>query len=400
MVAIRARLQQARQQREQLQRWRQLPQFVRADARFVETADGRRFVNFASNDYLGLSDHPLVKRSFADAVVTYGSGGRASPLVTGLSQPHTNLQRCLAEYLNREQVLLFSSGFAANHGVLQTLAPHYNAILADKLVHASWLSGVRLQRFQHNDVDAYEQRLSQVSAQQQQNTSVLVLSESVFSMDGDQAPVQELLNATIPKGVQRDLWLDDAHGFGTQGEHGLSIGGTFSAEQVPLLTLTFGKAVGVAGAAVATSQEVADYLTNYCRELVYSTQFPAAQAAAIHTAVDLIVGDEGQRLRQRLAETIQSFQHFSKQRGLPVATSSTAIQHVIIGADADALWVADQLREAGIWCTAMRPPTVPEHTARLRITLTAAHKPSDVTHLVDTLATAIDGLAARVELRS
>lgn len=400
MVAIRARLQQARQQREQLQRWRQLPQFVRADARFVETADGRRFVNFASNDYLGLSDHPLVKRSFADAVLTYGSGGRASPLVTGLTKPHSNLQKCLAEYLNREQILLFSTGFAANHGVLQTLAPHYDAIIADKLVHASWLSGLRLQRFQHNDVGAYEQRLRQAAEQQNPNAAVLVLSESVFSMDGDQAPVQDLLDAAIPPAVQRDLWLDDAHGFGTQGEHGLSIGSTFSAEQVPLLTLTFGKAVGVAGAAVATSREVADYLTNYCRELVYSTQFPAAQAAAIHTAVNLIVGVEGRRLRQQLAETIQSFQSLSKQRGLPVAESITAIQHVVIGADADALWVADQLREAGIWCTAMRPPTVPEQTARLRITLTAAHQASDVTHLVDVLAAAIDALAARTELGS
>lgn len=393
MVAIRSQLQHARQQREQLQRWRRLPHFGRADARYLETLCGQRYLNFASNDYLGLSDHSVVKQAFADAVLEQGCGSRASPLVTGLSQPHLELQQRLADYLNREHVLLFSSGFAANHGVLKTLAPHYDAIIADKLVHASWLSGVRLTRFNHNDVAAYEQRLQQHQAQAKNGSAVLVLSESVFSMDGDQAALAQLLSCEIPAGVQRDIWIDDAHGLGTQGKQGLSIGADYSQEQVPLLTVTFGKAVGVAGAAIATSQDVADYLSNYCRELVYSTQFPAAQAAAINAALALIVGREGHQLRQQLAENIALFQMLSIERGINAAASTTAIQHVVIGADADALWVADQLRAAGIWCTAMRPPTVPEHTARLRLTLTAKHQPTDIALLVDTLAVALERLA-------
>lgn len=395
MVAIRSQLQEARQQREQLQRWRQLPEFKRVNARYLETFDGQQYLNFASNDYLGLSAHKLVKDAFANAVLEYGSGSGASPLVTGLSQPHIELQQRLADYLNRDQVVLFSSGFAANHGVLQTLASHYDAIVADKLVHASWLSGVRLTRFNHNDVSAFQQRLSQYEAQSSQHHAVLVLSESVFSMDGDQAPLQQLLNGAVTAGVDSDFWIDDAHGFGTQGKQGLSVAAEFNQEQVPLLTVTFGKALGVAGAAIATSQDVADHLTNYCRELVYSTQFPAAQAAAINTALKLMVGVEGDRLRQQLDENIELFQGLAKQHEIAVGVSSTAIQHVLIGADADALWVADQLRGAGIWCTAMRPPTVPENTARLRLTLTAQHHATDIERLVAALADSLALLATQ-----
>lgn len=390
MAVISARLRQANSDRREQQRWRTLNPGVAVSARSI-TDNSRSYLNFSSNDYLGLSHHPTVLAAFSEAVGTFGAGSRASPLVVGYQAPHAYLSKQLAEWLDREQVLLMNSGFAANHGSVTTLAPFYDRLLSDRLIHASLIDGVRhsrvqLQRFAHNDLTNLLQRL------QQQDGNALILTESVFSMDGDRAPVRTMLNLLDDHGYRGhcDLMVDDAHGFGVTGPDGKGIGGEFSQADVPLLTLTFGKAVGVAGAAIATTSDIADYLINHCRELIYSTAFPAAQAAAVSASVKLLQSAEGAGLRTKLNENIALLKQQAAALGLPLQATDTAIQTLQLGSDARALEVSARLRERGIWCTAIRPPTVPEGQARLRIALSAMHGSDDITRLMQALQQSLE----------
>lgn len=356
---------------------------------------GQHYINFSSNDYLAMRRSSVVAQAWVDGISEYGGGSGASPLVTGYTNAHQALEEYLASELKRDRVLLFNSGFAANQAVCQALfgqaafnQSHSNnkdAIVADKLMHASFIEGAqasnaKLTRFKHNNIEHLQMLLNSSDIQQAQNT--LVATEGVFSMDGDEAPLHKIV--TLSK--QADAWLmvDDAHGFGMLGKHGRGVIEThkLSQQQVPILMATFGKAIGTAGAFVAGSHDFIDYLINFARHYIYSTAMPAAQAYA--TLISLQAKQSAER-RIILAERIQQFKSLAFQAGLTLMPSNTAIQPLLIGDSEKALIVSEKLKALGLWVSAIRYPTVPKHTDRLRITLTAGHDTRDIEALVDGL---------------
>ena len=344
------------------------------------TLNDRRYLNFSSNDYLGLAAQPFLIKAWQEGLERWGAGSGASPLVTGYTDAHAKLEQTLAEWLQVESVLLFSTGFGANQAVIKALLQKEHIQYQDRLNHASLQeagaqSPAKMLRFRHNDMAHLESLL--------QPRSGLIMSEGVFSMDGDQAPCQQLAELAAQSGNW--LMIDDAHGIGVLGEQGR---GTLSQQSVApdsvhIRMATFGKALGVAGAFVGGSRQLTDYLVNFARDYVYSTHMPPAQAHAISAAVAWVKQADDERAH--LQALIRQFKAGIAELGLVAGESSTAIQPLIIG-DADkAVAVANKLRERGLWVTAIRPPTVPKGTARLRITLTAAHQPSDVCLLLNEL---------------
>jgi 8-amino-7-oxononanoate synthase len=344
------------------------------------TLNDRRYLNFSSNDYLGLAAQPFLIKAWQEGLDRWGVGSGASPLVTGYTDAHAQLEQTLAKWLQVESVLLFSTGFGANQAVIKALLQKEHIQYQDRLNHASLQeagaqSPAKMLRFRHNDMAHLASLL--------QPSSGLIMSEGVFSMDGDQAPCQQLVELAKQSGNW--LMLDDAHGIGVLGEQGR---GTLShqsvaADGVHIRMATFGKALGVAGAFVGGSRQLTDYLINFARDYVYSTHMPPAQAHAISAAVAWVKQADAERAH--LQALIQQFKAGITELDLVAGESSTAIQPLIIG-DADkAVAVANQLRERGLWITAIRPPTVPKGSARLRITLTAAHQPSDVCLLLNEL---------------
>lgn len=346
------------------------------------TRDNRRYCNFSSNDYLGLSRHPAIVRAWQQGAERYGVGSGGSGHVSGYTTAHHQLEEQLADWLGYPRALLFISGFAANQAVITALTDKEDKIVADRLSHASLLeaadlSPARLRRFHHNDVSHLQTLLATPCAGQQ-----LVVTEGIFSMDGDGAP----LGAIAEAARQQQAWLmvDDAHGIGVTGEQGR---GSIAVHNVKpdLLIVTFGKGVGVSGAAVLCSEPVADYLLQFARHLIYSTSMPPAQAAALQASLAIIRSDEGDARRQRLGEHIRRFRRGTGEFSGATGESDSAIQPLIVGENARALALAQRLREEGIWVTAMRPPTVPPGTARLRLTLTAAHEAQDIDRLLEVI---------------
>jgi 8-amino-7-oxononanoate synthase len=357
--------------------------------------DGKHYINFSSNDYLAMRRSSVVAQAWVDGISEYGGGSGASPLVTGYTNAHQALEEYLASELKRDKVLLFNSGFAANQAICQALfsqvafsqnhSKNKDTIIADKLMHASFIEGAqatkaKLTRFKHNDIEHLQTLLNSADVQQAQN--ILVATEGVFSMDGDQASLHKMLAAS----KQADAWLmvDDAHGFGMLGKHGRGVIEThnLSQQQVPILMATFGKAVGTAGAFVAGSHDFIDYLINFARHYIYSTAMPAAQAYA--TLISLQAKQSVER-RVILAERIEQFKSLASKAGLPLMPSNTAIQPLLIGDAQQALAASEKLKSLGLWVTAIRYPTVPKHTDRLRITITAGHETRDIQALVDAL---------------
>ena len=344
---------------------------------------GREYLNFCSNDYLGLAAHPRVVAAFVEAAATYGVGSGASHLVCGHSTPHRELEEALAEFTGRPRALLFSSGYAANIGVLTTLLQRGDQVFEDRLNHASLLdgglySGARFRRFAHNDVSALALQMDKADG------PALVVVDGVFSMDGDTAPLAEL--ATLC--AARDAWLmvDDAHGFGVMGPNG---GGSTEAaglgvEDVPVLMATLGKALGTAGAFVAGSEYLIEGLIQQARNYIYTTALPPAVAAASLVSLTLL-REEAWR-REHLAGLINRFRDGAQQLALPLMPSRSAIQPLLVGDAARALALSARLREQGLLIGAIRPPTVPAGTSRLRITLSAAHTPQQVDRLLEQLA--------------
>ncbi|WP_088328639.1 8-amino-7-oxononanoate synthase [Lacimicrobium sp. SS2-24] len=345
---------------------------------------GRWYYNFASNDYLGIGQQQALRQHVIDAVEVAAPGSGASPLVTGYTASHQRLQDHLAQLLNRDRVLLFNSGFSANHAVIQALMRHGGVVLADRLSHASMLDGAlaskaRLKRFSHNDT----QHLSRLLTRAQQSEDVLVLSEGVFSMDGDQAPSKDLAKMCNQHGAM--LMLDDAHGFGVLGEQG---GGTAQAHQLtqtalPLLMATFGKAAATSGAFIATNTQIYDYLVNFARHYIYSTAMSPLMAEITLASLKLL--NKEQWRRDRLNENIRLFRQLSTACGLPVSDSETAIQPVIIGPSDKTMAVAEYIKNEGFWVGAIRTPTVAEGSARLRVTLTTAHDAKTIRLLVSAI---------------
>jgi len=344
--------------------------------------DGRQLLNFCSNDYLGLAAHPQVCEAMRKGIDQYGAGAGAAHLINGHSRAHHLLEQELAEFTGRSRALLFSTGYMANLGVMTALMQRGDHILADRNNHASLLdaallSGARLIRYNHNDADHAAQRLQGL-----REAETLIMTDGVFSMDGDIAPLTEL--ASLAKQHQAWLMVDDAHGFGVLGEHGA---GTLehyglSQQQVPILMGTLGKALGGFGAFVAGSEELIETLIQSARSYIYTTASPPAVAEAVRAALRL-VQDEPER-RTRLDKLICYFRAGAAERNLPLVESMTPIQPLVVGNSETALRLADALLKQGIQITAMRPPTVAE--AFLRITLSAAHTEDQLDQLLDTLA--------------
>ena len=344
---------------------------------------GREYLNFCSNDYLGLAAHPRVIESFQRAAAQYGVGSGASHLVCGHSAPHQQLEEALAEFTGRPRALLFSSGYAANTGVLTSLLQPGDQVFEDRLNHASLLdgglySGARFRRFAHNDVVALEKKM------QAGQGPALVVVDGVFSMDGDTAPLAELAGVC----AARDAWLmvDDAHGFGVMGPSGA--GSTEAAglgdQDVPVLMATLGKALGTAGAFVAGSESLVEGLIQQARNYIYTTAIPPAVAAASLVSLQLL-HEESWR-REHLAALIRRFRAAARQLELPLMDSQSAIQPLLVGDAARAMRLSAMLREKGLLIGAIRPPTVPAGTSRLRITLSAAHSEQQVDQLLEAVS--------------
>jgi len=342
---------------------------------------GRELVDFCTNDYLGLTRHPALIRAAQAAAATFGAGSGSAHLVTGHTREHQALEEELAAFTGRQRALLFSTGYMANLGVVGSFCARHEQVLEDRLNHASLidaarLSGAELERYAHLDAAAAERLLAAGRA-------TLLATDGVFSMDGDVAPLAALAAAT----AAHDSWLlvDDAHGLGVLGADGagsLQEAG-LGERAVPLLMGTLGKALGSFGAFVAGEHEVIEHLLQTARTFIYTTALPPPAVAASRAALRVL--REEPQLRARLHAHIARFTTGAAQLGLPLGPSRTAIQPLRVGASAAALALSAALEAAGFWVAAIRPPTVPEGSARLRITLSAAHRESQIDALLETL---------------
>ncbi|GAA0711900.1 8-amino-7-oxononanoate synthase [Dokdonella soli] len=359
--------------------------------RTVEAVDGahiqiagKQLLNFASNDYLGLAQHPALREALAKAVARWGVGASAAHLLGGHRDEHAKLEDALARWTGRERALLFSTGYMANLGVLSALLGAEDLCVQDKLNHASLLDGARLagcvlKRYVHADVASAARQLDT-----HPSAPALLASDGVFSMDGDVAPLAEL--AALCRAQRATLMVDDAHGLGVLGPEGAGsvAEAKLSQDDAPILMATLGKALGVAGAFVAGSATLIDGLVQNARSFIYTTALPPSLAAATSAAIE-IARFEGWR-RDRLTRLIAHFRSGAAERGIALLASRTPIQPVSIGDSAAALAVSAQLEEAGLYVPAIRPPTVPAGQARLRVALSALHAESDVERLLDALA--------------
>ncbi|EUC68648.1 8-amino-7-oxononanoate synthase [Alcanivorax sp. 97CO-5] len=344
---------------------------------------GRQYLNFCSNDYLGLANDPAVVAAFQQGAADWGVGSGASHLVCGHQRPHQQLEEALAAHTGRQRALLFSTGYMANLGVMTALLSKGDAVFQDRLNHASLLdggllSGARFRRFPHNDGQALASQLARSEARRK-----LVVVDGVFSMDGDEAPLVDYAEAC--EGHDAWLMVDDAHGIGVLDAQGR--GSVFTQgvnERVPVLMGTLGKGLGTAGAFVAGSDELIETLIQFARTFIYTTAMPAAVASA--TLVSLRKSREENWRRDTLAELIARFRQGARALGYTLMPSQTPIQPLLIGSDVDATALSEALREKGFLITAIRPPTVPEGEARLRVTLSAAHEVEDVDALLAALA--------------
>ncbi len=348
-------------------------------------ADAKPYLSFCSNDYLGLANHPVLIKTMQQAAGDSGVGSGASGLVTGHHRYHDDLEKQLAKFVNLPAALLFSTGYMANIGVLGALLGRGDAIFADKLNHAclndgGYYSLAEFNRFAHNDVQALEKLLKTSTAKHK-----LIAVDAVFSMDGDIAPLPEYL--ALCEQYDAYLYLDDAHGFGVLGEHGAGSLSHFSLQSPRIIMMaTLGKAAGVAGAFVAGEQVVIDYLIQTAKSYVYSTPAPPALSATLSASVQLI--EQGDDLRAHLHGLIALLKAELKLKNWQLMPSITSIQPLLIGDNFKAVTLGKYLQASGILVPAIRPPTVPVNTARLRISLSAAHSKEDIMRLVDALHTA------------
>jgi 8-amino-7-oxononanoate synthase len=337
--------------------------------------DGKSATCFCSNDYLGLATHPKIRK----AMQSGGSG--AAHLISGHSPEHHALEEELADFLGKPRALLFSTGYMANVGVIDAITHSGEwTIHSDELNHASLIDGCRLskantKRYRHNDIAQLHSQL--------QPDSNLIVTDGVFSMDGDLAALKQL------SGLPAHLMVDDAHGFGVLGSQGRGTVNHLGAnQQVPIIMATFGKAVGTFGAFITGSDALIEYLIQRCRTYIYTTASPPGQAAATRVALQLVQQDEWRR--DKLQTLIQRFRSGCSELGIQTSNSGTPIQPIILGDAEKTLDASQELLKQGIWVGAIRPPTVPQGTARLRITLSAEHSEHDVDRLLNALELACD----------
>jgi 8-amino-7-oxononanoate synthase len=382
-------------------------QMLRRRRRIVETAcaphlsvssdgcDARTMLAFCSNDYLGLASHPILAAALAEGALRWGAGSGASHLISGHSRAHAELEEELAEFLEPcipdARALGFCTGYMANLALLTALGDAQATIFADKLNHASLIDGALLakaplQRYAHGRMDVLADQLARCST-----PIKLIVTDAVFSMDGDLAPLPELLALA----ERFDAWIivDDAHGFGVLGEQGRGTLSHFGLRSERFICMgTLGKAAGVAGAFVAAHRTIVDWLVQAARTYIYTTAAPPAMAHALRASLQLVRGEEGEQRRAHLAVLIDLLRErlgaliaATPRLGWTLAESATAIQPLIVGDNEAALALSAALESRGLWVPAIRPPTVPVGSARLRITLSASHTEDDVLRLVDAL---------------
>jgi len=371
------------EQRKNANRWRNRKRAQSAMGRTL-TIDGQSLLNFCSNDYLALANHPAVKKASIDAVEAYGAGSGASHLVCGHQELHHQLEQDIAAMLGSEQAIVFSTGYMANLAIPQTFLGRNNLLLEDKLNHASLLdagsiSAVKMKRYPHTDAASVEKTLAESDASRK-----MVLTDGTFSMDGDLAPVKQLAQSC--REHEAMLVVDDAHGFGVLGERGA---GLLEREQILvsgniLMVGTLSKAAGSFGAFVAGDAVYIQSLIQFARTYIYTTALPPAVAAASIAAVKLIQSEPDRRERLRLL--IDRFRDEATQAKLPLMPSETAIQPILMGSEASALAADALLRENGILAIAIRPPTVPVGSARIRLTFRADHTDKDMDQLLTVLS--------------
>ncbi|MBF7073175.1 8-amino-7-oxononanoate synthase [Glaciecola sp. MH2013] len=377
----------------------------------VIEVNGAHYINFSSNDYLGLSQHPDILQSYAEGLSLYGASSSASSVVTGYSKEHRLLEDDICEHTNKEAALLFSSGFAANQAICTALFSHdvgaeQQHIIADKFMHASFVESatytsmakktLSFSRFKHNDIEhlraiLHKQEAAATETADKTIMHRLIATEGVFSMDGDQGSLSsicDLLHQASDQSQQTPwLLVDDAHALGVVGEQGMGScdvsASNGHATDVNILMATFGKAIGTQGAFVAGTQTLIDYMLNFSKHYIYSTAIPAAVARATRCSFAIMrMGRE----REVLASNIALFRRLAANAGIVLPDSESPIQVIIIGEPARAMALSDALKELGIWVNAIRTPTVPKHSDRLRITISALHQEKDITALVDALS--------------
>lgn len=385
-----------------LRRQRRIAETACAPRQTVTTPDGppRELLAFCSNDYLGLANHPLLIEALAEGARLYGAGSGASHLISGHTRAHALLEDDLAEmfspHLPEARALTFCTGYMANIALLTALGDAQTTIYADLLNHASLIDGARLAKaavhtYPHHDLVGLERRLGACSTPRK-----LIVTDGVFSMDGDLARLPELL--VLAERHDACIVVDDAHGFGVLGAQGAGVLAHFGLRSDRLICMgTLGKAAGLAGAFVAAHRTVIGWLVQSARAYIYTTASPPAVAHAVRASLRLMRGDEGRQRRTQLGARISAWRGgvaevlgtAARARGWALADSPTAIQPLIVGDSAEALSLSARLEAQGLWVPAIRPPTVPAGGARLRITFSAAHRLGDVDRLLSALALAL-----------
>ena len=352
------------------------------DGRHVRIGD-QSLLSFCSNDYLGLAQHPEIRQALQQGVNDHGVGSGAAHLISGHNIAHHQLEEEIAEFVQRPRALLFSTGYMANLGAVQALVGKSDAVFEDRLNHASLIDaglacGAKFHRHQHKDIASLNSLLKKSEARKK-----LVVTDSVFSMDGDIAPLDQLANCA----EQHNAWLmvDDAHGIGVTGQQGRGTINQYqlTTKDVPILMATFGKAFGTFGAFVAGEEDVIEFLIQEARTYIYTTAFPPSLAEATRKSLALVQQDDWRR--DKLAKLIEQFRKGAEQLGLKQLLSSTPIQPIILGENQKAIEVSEYLYSQGILVSAIRPPTVPVNSARLRITFSAHHEETDIEHLLSCL---------------
>jgi len=389
-MSIKARFQPLLQERLQGSLYRNRPLVTSAQNTTMQI-NGLKVINFSSNDYLGLAHHPDIRQALIEGLqsddISYGSG--AAHLVTGHHLHHHLAEDEIADWLNCERALLFSTGYMANLAVQQALMQSNDIILADKLNHASLIDGAlhsqaTLKRYPHLDMTALENRLQKAAQKHQETGGVsMIVTDGVFSMDGDLAPLKAIQQ--LAQKYHAWLLVDDAHGFGVLGKHGKGCFEYFGLEpdENTILVGTLGKAFGCSGAFIAGNSVLIETLIQFARPYIYTTAMPPLNALAIRKALKQV--QHAQALRETLQQHIQQFRQGALDIGLQLLDSPSPIQAIILGQSDTALAWSELLKQQGFWVNAIRPPTVPSGQARLRVTLSANHQPEQIKQLLTAL---------------
>lgn len=342
--------------------------------------DGKTYTNFSSNDYLGLNQHPDIEKSFQHGIDSYGLCSTGSNLITGFNKAHQQLENTICEWLNQESCLLFTSGFTANQGFMQAINQPDTQLLLDKLSHASLIDGAftgesRNKRFLHNDLEQLERFLQKSNV-----SNKLIVSEGVFSMDGDQAPVTKL--SLLAQKYNAWLYLDDAHSLGVVGDNGAGSSSFKTNQPIDIVMATFGKALATSGAFIACSKNLKEYLLNYCRHYIYTTALSPAIAVATNSSIQLIQKEQWRR--EKIASLSELFISLL-DCNVEILPTQSSIHALVIGDENKTLSVAQEMKNQGFWLTAIRPPTVKPNSSRLRVTICANHNVNNIRGLASAL---------------